>query len=71
MSMSFLRINLVRTEQGTEARYLLALTWAYFNAYVRRNFTLTSVAVVHSVRHFFRRLYVVLTDSNDEHALIR
>ena len=34
-------------------------------------FTLTSVALVHSVRHFSRGLHVVLTDSNDEHALIR
>jgi len=28
--MSFLRMHLVRTKQGTEARYLLALTWTSF-----------------------------------------
>ena len=43
-------MNLGRTEQGTEARYLLAPTWTYFNDYVCRKFTLTSVAVAHSVR---------------------
>jgi len=26
----FLRMNLVCTEQGTEARYLLALSWEYY-----------------------------------------
>jgi len=45
-------MNLGCTEQGTEARYLLALQSPErtFNAYVCHKFTLTSVAVVHSVR---------------------
>jgi len=50
--MSILRMNLVRTEQGTEARYLLALTWTHFDPHVFPGLTLTSVTAVHSIRLF-------------------
>ena len=66
--MSFLRMNLGRTEQGTEARYLLALAWTHFDPHVFHGLTLTTVAAVHTIGLFADDYSTLDRSDSTEHA---
>ena len=65
-------MDLVRTEQGTEARYLLALARTHFDPRVFHGLTLTTVAAVQSIGLFAGDYYSILErQDSTEHASIR
>jgi hypothetical protein len=69
--MSFLRMDLVRTEQGTEARYLLALAWTHFDPHVFHGLLLTKGAAVHSIGLFADDYSTLESQDSTEYASIR